>query len=78
MNKLKVYKFIKKNMTPSLETGCRVGGVTISGIRASQIRFGLANRVRSKKGCHKLVVSEHPRFGLDPLIRSDRRRGVTS
>ena len=33
MNKLKVYKFIvnrkeKKKVTPSLDTGCRVGGVT--------------------------------------------------
>ena len=32
MNKLKVYKFIvnmKKKMTPSLETGCRVWGVKL-------------------------------------------------
>ena len=32
MNKLKVYKFIvnrKKQMTPSPDTRCRVGGVTL-------------------------------------------------
>ena len=28
MNKLKGYKFIKKKMTLSLDTGCRVGGIT--------------------------------------------------
>ena len=31
------------------------------GIGTSRIRFGPANRVGSKKGCHKLVVLE-PRF----------------
>ena len=40
-------------MTPSLDIGCRVGGVTIS------------------------LVSEHRRFGSDPPIRSDQRRGAT-
>ena len=28
--------------------------------------------------CHKLVVSEHPGFGSDPPIGSDRRRGATA
>ena len=40
-------------MTPSLDTGCRVGGST------------------------SLMVSEHPRFGSDPPIGSDRRKGAT-
>ena len=52
MNKLKVYKFIEKNiyMTPSLDIGCRVGASQVNGIKASWIRFGPANRVGSKKG----------------------------
>ena len=57
MNKLKVFKFIIYiyiyiyiYMTPSLETGCRVGGVTVSGIRASRIRFGPTNQVGSEMG----------------------------
>ena len=32
---------------------------------------------RTGKGCHKLVVSEHPRSGSDPPIMSDLRRGVS-
>ena len=78
MNKLKVYKFIKKKMTPLLDTECWVGGAPVSGIRASRIRFRPANRVGSKKGCYKLVVSEHLGFSSDSSIGSDRRRGAIS
>ena len=53
MNKFKVYKFInEKKMTPSLDTVCRVGGVIVSGIRASRIRFELANQVGPETGRH--------------------------
>ena len=30
-----------------------------------------------KNGCYTLVVSKHLGFGSDPLISSDRKRGVT-
>ena len=68
-------------MTPSLDTGCRIGGVTVSlvsehpgfgsdppigssrirgapvsGIRASRIRFGPANRVGSKNGPYSSTI----------------------
>ena len=36
MNKLKGYKLKKKMMTPSLDTGCRVGGVTDIGSDETQ------------------------------------------
>ena len=43
MNKFKVYKFIvKKKMTPSLDTGYRVGGVTIVP-EGTQPRFPFPN-----------------------------------
>ena len=51
------YKFIKKkikNMTPSLDTGCRVGVLQFRWYQSTQIRFGPANRVRLKKGCYRI------------------------
>ena len=39
-------------MTLSLDTVCRVGGVTVSGIRASQIRLELVNQVGPEMGRH--------------------------
>ena len=55
MNKLKVYKFIvnrKKKVTPSLDTGCRVGGVTVwwyqsKGLGGSRIEYMIEKHVFS-------------------------------
>ena len=46
-------------MTPSLDTGCRVGVLQFRWYQSTRIRFGPTNRVRSKKGCYSLVVLEH-------------------
>ena len=48
-------------MTPHLTPYVGLGASQFSGIRASRIRFGPANRVGSEKGRYSLVVSE-PRF----------------
>ena len=50
--KEKVKESQSRSVTPSLDTplGAGLGASQFSGIRASRIRFGLANRVGSEKG----------------------------
>ena len=74
MNKLKVYKFIvikKKKVTPSLDTGgVELGASQVSGIKASRIRFGPANRVGPETG-HYIPAREriHSVVGLGQSLK---------
>ena len=54
---VKVISLKKKKMTPHLTLYAELGASQFSGIRASRIRFGPANRVGSEKGRHS---STHP------------------
>ena len=64
MNKLKVYKFIvnkKKKMTPSLDTVCRVGGVTPS-----------LNAIRAIPSAYHMVIKFPTANGVG-MVREDQR-----
>ena len=48
MNKFRVYKSIEKKMTPTLDTGCQVGSVTVS--RYQSIPDSVRTRQSSRIG----------------------------
>ena len=70
MNKLKGYKFIKKKMTPSLDSVCRVRGVTMRAATSAM----QARRVM-RKGCEPFlsVILDFKRGQVDvekiPVVR---------
>ena len=70
MNKLKVYKFIvnmEKKVTPSLDTGCQVGGFTLTlGLLLLSSTLSIRDALRSKNLTRLLITGN---FYTTKLIR---------